>query len=93
MWLPTYMREELQFNLNSSGVYSFLPYIALFILSIFSGRIADYMLEFGFEKTKVRKLFQSLGTLLPALFLGTLCSHPDRRIAVGIMVTHFNNFF
>jgi len=86
MWLPTYMKDELHYNLDDSGVLSFLPYVALFFLSIISGRFADVLLNAGINRTLVRKVFQTLGTLLPSLFLSLLCMKPESYIAVCYMI-------
>jgi hypothetical protein len=100
MWLPTYLKEELNFDLASSGFVStsiknsdllakisFLPYALLFLICIAVGRLADYLISRQVSRTVVRKIFQCAGTILPGIFLAILCLYPPRDAAVAIMVS------
>jgi sugar phosphate permease len=40
-WLPTYMKEVLDFDVHKAGFIAVLPYLALTIVVIVSGFVAD----------------------------------------------------
>lgn len=42
-WLPTYLKDILQFDLKGSGFVSVLPYLVLYICFTASGFIADFL--------------------------------------------------
>jgi len=86
-WLPTYLKS-LHYDLNSTGIISFLPYILMPFIGIPSGILADKLIASNKISTVyVRKLFQLLGTLIPALFLILLSFiKPDPTTAVIFMV-------
>lgn len=63
--LPTYMKEVLKFNVKSNGVLSALPYLVFWLFIISSGVIGDKIQRLGLSKTNVRKLFNTLGFIMP----------------------------
>ncbi|XP_055339452.1 sialin-like isoform X2 [Paramacrobiotus metropolitanus] len=68
--LPTYMKNILHFNLSANGLFSALPYVALWLVSISSGYCADLLRENHYmSTTNVRKLFNTIGNLIPAVAL------------------------
>ena len=67
--LPTYMATVLHFNIKSNAIISALPYLLMFIVSVLSTQAADFILAQGYDRTYVRKLFNSLAIYLPALFI------------------------
>ena len=67
--LPTYMAAVLHFNIKSNALVSALPYTLMFIMSIVSTQAADYILARGYDRTAVRKVFNSLAIYLPAGFI------------------------
>ena len=44
-WMPTYLKNELHFNLNNSGFIGLLPYIGCLLVAIIAGRVGDFMLQ------------------------------------------------
>jgi len=67
-WLPTYLKS-LNYNLSSTGIISFLPYILMPFVGIPSGIVADKLISSGRIPTVyVRKIFQLAGTLIPTFF-------------------------
>jgi len=86
-WLPTYLKS-LNYDLNSTGIISFLPYILMPFIGIPSGIIADKLIASNKLSTVyVRKIFQLMGTLIPALFLILLSFiKPDSPTAVIFMI-------
>ena len=67
--LPTYMHNVLHFNIRSNAMVSALPYLAMLVVSLLATRLADYLITSGFDRTLVRKFFNSVGVYLPAVFI------------------------
>ncbi|XP_013416429.1 sialin, partial [Lingula anatina] len=68
--LPTFMKEVLAFDVKQNGLFSALPYLAMYVSTILFGQIADRLRERRvLNTTWTRKLFQSIGGFLPAAFL------------------------
>ena len=67
--LPTYMHNVLHFNIRSNAMVSALPYLAMLIVSLLVTRLADHLISAGFDRTLVRKFFNSVGVYLPAVFI------------------------
>ncbi|XP_010621286.1 sodium-dependent phosphate transport protein 3 isoform X2 [Fukomys damarensis] len=67
-YLPTYISTVLHVNMRDSGVLSSLPFVAAASCTILGGQLADFLLSRNFlSLISVRKLFSSLGLLLPSL--------------------------
>lgn len=67
-YLPTYISTVLHVNMRDSGVLSSLPFVAAASCTILGGQLADFLLSKNFlSLIGVRKLFSSLGLLLPSL--------------------------
>ncbi|XP_051710989.1 sodium-dependent phosphate transport protein 3 isoform X6 [Oryctolagus cuniculus] len=67
-YLPTYISTVLHVNIRDSGVLSSLPFIAASSCTILGGQLADFLLSRSLLRLiTVRKLFSSLGLLLPSL--------------------------
>lgn len=49
-WMPTYMKQELNFDLQSAGFLSVQPYVAVFLMTIIGGRVSDMLLARGWDK-------------------------------------------
>ncbi|CAG9824281.1 unnamed protein product [Phaedon cochleariae] len=68
--LPTYMKQIHHFSLKSNGILSSLPYLAMWIFSIFISHVADFMLTKPyFTHTSVRKIINGIGQFGPAIAL------------------------
>lgn len=68
--LPSYMKNILHFDIKENAFISALPYLLSWFFSLASSPIADYLIENNILRRSVtRKLFNSLGFCLPALFL------------------------
>lgn len=66
--LPTYYKRVQGFNIKKNGTLSALPYLVQFVVHISSGRIADTLrVKFNLKTVHVRKAFDCLGHLLPAI--------------------------
>ncbi|CAH0547931.1 unnamed protein product [Brassicogethes aeneus] len=68
--LPTYMKQVLHFSIKDNGILSALPYLAMWIFSIFISHVADWMLTKPyFTHTVVRKIINGIGQYGPAIAL------------------------
>merc|ERR1719167_1459455 len=56
-------------NYGFYALLSALPYLAMLLVSLFATRLADYAITSGFDRTLVRKFFNSVGVYLPAVFI------------------------
>ncbi|KAL0128026.1 hypothetical protein PUN28_003337 [Cardiocondyla obscurior] len=68
--LPTFMKQILHFSIQENGVYSALPYLAMWLFSMFISHVADWMISSGrFTHTVTRKIINSMGQFAPAVAL------------------------
>jgi nitrate/nitrite transporter NarK len=67
--MPTYFNNALGFDLRSSSLLSFLPWLVMATGSSLAGVIADSLVKSGWEVVKVRKTVQTVAFLVPALSL------------------------
>ena len=85
-FLPTYLEEQLHFNIKSSAIYSVLPYLAMFLIQCVGGYLADKLIEEKrLSRTSTRILMESLGNLLPAIALIWLSYVSDASLAFALM--------
>lgn len=96
--LPKYMSDVLKFSIKENGLYSSLPYALMWIVSLSSGFLSDYLLAKGvISVTNSRKLFTSFAAVGPAIFIvGASYAGCDQvlvvvlfTIAMGIMGTYY----
>ncbi|KAG6800033.1 inorganic phosphate cotransporter isoform X1 [Apis mellifera caucasica] len=68
--LPTFMKQILNFDIESNGTVSALPYLAMWIFSMLISHVADWMISSGrFNHTFTRKIVNSIGQFGPAIAL------------------------
>ncbi|XP_031637844.1 putative inorganic phosphate cotransporter isoform X2 [Contarinia nasturtii] len=68
--LPTYMKQVLRFSLKENGILSALPYLAMWLFSMFISVVTDWMIYSDrFTHTNARKIINSLGQYGPAICL------------------------
>lgn len=82
--LPKYMKDVLHFNVKQNGVWSSVPYIFMWIVSMSSGWLCDWLIKKNIMAiTTARKFFTTLASMGPALFI-ILASYSgcDRTLAV-----------
>lgn len=90
--LPKYMDNVLRFSIKANGLYSSLPYLAMWIVSLSSGYLSDVLVNRGYIGiTNARKFFTvlgefynlSIGSIFNITFLCSCCWTSflhDRRI-------------
>jgi ACS family sodium-dependent inorganic phosphate cotransporter-like MFS transporter 5 len=68
--LPQYFKHILHFDIKSNGLVSGAPYLAMWIIIMISGYIADQLRTRKImSTTNVRKLFNGIGFICPATCL------------------------
>jgi len=68
--LPKYMSDVLHFSIKQNGLYSSLPYLCMWIVSLSTGVLGDYMIKAKhISITNARKLFTSIASVGPAIFI------------------------
>ena len=87
MWLPTYMKQVLHFNMSNSQYFEFLPYIAIFLTQIIGGKLADFLIEKKVKVVIVRKVLATVASVLPGLCLALLCLNPPVYACIILMVS------
>ncbi|SPP81431.1 putative inorganic phosphate cotransporter [Drosophila guanche] len=82
--LPKYMADVLQFSIKANGLYSSLPYVMMWIVSVGSGFVADWMIRRGImSTTNTRKVMTGLAAFGPAIFMvGASYAGCDRALVV-----------
>lgn len=68
--LPKYMKEVLGFNVYDVGLYSSLPYLLMWVVSLSSGVLCDYLI--GSNKLSIgaaRKIFTAIAAIGPGGFI------------------------
>lgn len=85
--LPTYMKQILHFSIKDNGVLSALPYLAMWLFSIFISHVADWMLTKPFITiTIVRKVINGIGQYGPAVALfAAAFTGCDRWLTVALL--------
>lgn len=91
------MKEILKFDIKSNGALSATPYIVFWLVTVLSSILGDMMMQtFKMSKTTVRKLFNTLGLMLPmAAVIGlgfVTCSNPYIGVlllTIGLSSTGF----
>lgn len=82
--LPKYMGSVLKFSIENNGYLSSLPYLCMWLGSIVTSWIADWLIvNDHMSTTNVRKLGNSIASVGPALFIvGASYAGCDRVIVV-----------
>ncbi|KAK6624061.1 hypothetical protein RUM44_010919 [Polyplax serrata] len=68
--LPKYMKNVLNFEISENGVVSSIPYVVMWIVSMTSGWLADYLIKRKILTiTNTRKLFTTIAHVGPSITL------------------------
>ncbi|XP_067000244.2 putative inorganic phosphate cotransporter isoform X2 [Anabrus simplex] len=68
--LPKYMKDVLKFKIAENGYLSALPYLMMWLVSMSTGWLADFMIRRGIlNTTNTRKLFTTIASIGPAVFI------------------------
>lgn len=84
--LPMYMSSVLHYSIKSNGVYSSLPYLMMWLSSLLTSWLADWMIIKGImSRTNVRKLGTTIASLGPGVFIiAASYSKCDRTLVVAM---------
>lgn len=68
--LPKYMSEVLQFSIKDNGIYSSLPYMVMWAVSVSFGFVSDFLIVRSIVSiTGARKIFTGVAAVVPAVFI------------------------
>lgn len=84
--LPKYMKTVMHFSIAQTGLRSALPYLAMWIVAIFSGILVDWLLSKKvFSVTNTRKIFTTFASVGPALgIIGASYAGCDKTAVTGL---------
>ncbi|XP_058815568.1 putative inorganic phosphate cotransporter isoform X1 [Topomyia yanbarensis] len=84
--LPKYMSDVLRFSIKDNGLYSSLPYLLMWIVSLSTGVLSDWLISSGrMSITFGRKLFTTIASAGPAFFIvGASYAGCDRFLVVAL---------
>ncbi|XP_076627177.1 putative inorganic phosphate cotransporter [Colletes latitarsis] len=86
--LPKYMSNVLKYPIKSNGLLSALPYLTMWICSVITSCLADWMITSGvMSRTNVRKLGTTIASLGPGAFILGASYSGCERTTVVIMFT------
>ncbi|ESO94212.1 hypothetical protein LOTGIDRAFT_161420 [Lottia gigantea] len=101
--LPTYYKDVLKLKTETNGFYSMLPYLVLWILMLFAGFLADFIIMKNMLSIlNTRKLMTYIGMVGPGLLLIGLgymeCDQHAEAITmvtltIGLCAFHMSGFF
>ncbi|XP_076462546.1 putative transporter slc-17.2 isoform X2 [Babylonia areolata] len=85
--LPTFLYETMHFDIQSNGVYSMLPYIALFLVVSGTGFIFDAVIKRRLlSKLAVRRLSTTLAFSIPAVLLVVMSHLQCQQVAAVVVL-------
>ncbi|XP_017774606.1 PREDICTED: putative inorganic phosphate cotransporter isoform X2 [Nicrophorus vespilloides] len=68
--LPNFMSDVLHLQLDQNGIWSSVPYIVMWIVSMSSGWLCDWLIQKDFMKvTFARKFFTAIAAIGPGIFI------------------------
>lgn len=86
--LPKYMSNVLKYSIKSNGLLSALPYLTMWLCSVVTSCLADWMITSGFmSRTNVRKLGTTIASLGPGAFVIAASYAECERTIVVVMFT------
>ncbi|XP_017019656.1 putative inorganic phosphate cotransporter [Drosophila kikkawai] len=84
--LPKYMADVMRFSIKNNGLYSSLPYMMMWIISLTSGVVADLMINRNcMSITNTRKIMTGFAAYCPAvLMVGASYAGCNRILVVAL---------
>ena len=86
--IPTYMKEVLQFDIESNGIYTMLPYLLKWLITPLAGALADLLIRRKYLSVlATRKLMTTVGMFVPAvcMVMITFVDCNGQYIAVALL--------
>jgi ACS family sodium-dependent inorganic phosphate cotransporter len=84
-WLPSYFREVHGLTVLSAGLFSAVPWLAMFTSSNIAGVVSDRLIRRGISVAFVRKFMQCAGLLGSAAFLLVIRYADSPAVALAIL--------
>jgi ACS family hexuronate transporter-like MFS transporter len=84
-WIPIYLNEVYAMDVQSIGIYGWVPYVGAMLGAWFGGLLAQNRLKAGWNVDKTRKLTITLGCLIMLPALLAMASPGGPTMAVIIM--------
>ncbi|MCF8563164.1 MFS transporter [Alicyclobacillus tolerans] len=93
-WLPFFLQKQLHMSLKSMGFASSVPWIFIFIMTMFSGKISDGLLKRGRSLFVSRNVVIICGFALSAimLYVSTLVTNPWAVVLLLSLALGFAGF-
>eukprot|EP00037_Helgoeca_nana_P032811 m.415463 g.415463 ORF g.415463 m.415463 type:complete len:492 (-) comp29639_c0_seq1:350-1825(-) len=86
-FLPQYMKQRYSLDLEHAASVSVIPYALRFVVLLFVGRLADWLLDGRVGRSKVRKVMTAVALIVPAAALLTLAlSVQTETVAIALLV-------
>ncbi|XP_023164010.2 sialin-like isoform X3 [Drosophila hydei] len=84
-YLPKYMADVLQFSILSNGLWTSLPFVALWFSSLICGFLADWLIRTGTMSITVeRKVFTFISAFGPGAFM-VIASYVECRKSLAVL--------
>ncbi|KAH8384274.1 hypothetical protein KR200_008007 [Drosophila serrata] len=86
--LPKYMADVMRFSIKKNGLYSSLPYVMMWVVSLLSGIVADCMINRKcMSITNTRKVMTGIAAFGPAVLMVGASYAGCNRLLVVILFT------
>jgi ACS family sodium-dependent inorganic phosphate cotransporter len=84
-WLPSYFKESLGLSIANAGLFSTVPWMAMFVAANSAGWISDALIKRGADVLVMRKTMQVAGLLIPAALLVAARNVHSASAALALM--------
>ncbi|XP_030023988.2 putative inorganic phosphate cotransporter isoform X2 [Manduca sexta] len=85
--IPTYMNEVLGVDIKRNGVYSSMPYIAMYIMAIVFGFLSDFAVNRRIMSiANIRRTANTIGMVLSGIFLIAFSFVNSTLLAVVLLI-------
>ncbi|XP_076455726.1 putative transporter slc-17.2 [Babylonia areolata] len=85
--LPIFLHEAMNFDIQSNGVYSMLPYIFLFVTMGGAGFLSDFVVRRRFLSViGARRFFTIIGYMTPAVLLVVMSHQHCSQVVVVVLL-------
>ncbi|XP_018561169.1 putative inorganic phosphate cotransporter [Anoplophora glabripennis] len=89
--IPTYLDKILDYDIKSDSILSAAPYVAMWICSVIFSPICDMLINREIvSRGGARKIFSSIGTMIPAVSLGLVGFMPKDRPGLSVALLIIN---
>ncbi len=89
-WLPTFLKEQFQFDIKQVGAFAWVPYLFAAIGGLAGGFYSSALVKKGVAPAKARKSAISIGSLIMLLSLAVTAFYMDQlkehvNVAIGLI--------